>query len=82
MRVAVHRTRSMFLRCDVTDTRDKLNALRSARAYSEGRAAVGESVTRFPGNLATQLATHPEKAGLSSAEVVAVQGLEPRTQRI
>ncbi len=61
MRVKGHRTRSMFLRYDVTDTRDKLNALHSARGYSGSRAAVGKNVTQFPGNLATQLATHPRK---------------------
>jgi hypothetical protein len=72
----------MLLRYDVTDTRDKFNALRSAREYSDSGSTVGENVTRFPVNLATQLATHPEKAGVSLGKVVAVQGFEPRTQRI
>jgi hypothetical protein len=82
MRVTGHRSPSMFSRYDVSSTDDKLEALHRARAYSESRAAVGENVTRFPGNLATELATHPEKARVYEGKVVAVQGFEPRTQRI
>jgi integrase len=81
-RVTGHRSDSMFQRYDIASTDDKLEALHRARTYAESRAAVGENVAQFPANLATQLTPHPEEAGVSLANMVAVQGFEPRTQRI
>jgi integrase len=81
-RVTGHRSASMFNRYDITSTDDKLEALKKARVYAESRVAVGQNVKRFPTEKATQQAHVSETPHVSSEILVAVQGFEPRTQRI
>ena len=72
----------MFTRYDISSTDDKLEALRRARVYAESRATVGQTVRTFGSELTHKRAHAHEKARFSLGNMVAVQGLEPRTQRI
>lgn len=84
MRVTGHRSRSMFDRYDIASLDDKLEALHRAREYASTRKAVGENVAAFPSRVPTGTPTDtPEQiVALSQGNLVAVQGFEPRTQRI
>lgn len=82
MRVTGHRSDLMFRRYDIASLDDKLEALRKAREYAKTRTAVGEKVKEFPVPSVNATDTRPEKTGSFLGNVVAVQGFEPRTQRI
>ena len=66
MRVTGHRSRSMFDRYDIASLDDKLEALHRAREYAKTRGGWRE-----------RLRVSPRRGNM-----VAVQGFEPRTQRI
>jgi integrase len=82
MRVTGHRSDSMFRRYDIASVEDKLEALRRAREYAKSRAAVSENVREFPVPSVNATDTRSKKPASSLGNLVAVQGFEPRTQRI
>lgn len=47
MTVTGHETTAMFTRYNITDERDKLNALEAARSYVEGQRAQASNVVSF-----------------------------------
>jgi len=81
-RVTGHRSDSMFQRYDVASMDDKLEALRKARIYAAERVAISQNLAAFPASADTQPSTRDQKPAILIGNLVAVQGLEPRTQRI
>jgi hypothetical protein len=61
---------------------DKSEALRRASAYAATRAKVTESFEPFPSVADTPTDTRSENPYVYLENLVAVQGFEPRTQRI
>ena len=72
----------MFRRYDITSLDDKAEALRKAREYAKTRVAVGENVAAFPTRTDTRTDARTQKPASFLGNLVAVQGFEPRTQRI
>ena len=81
-RVTGHRSDSMFQRYDVASMDDKLEALRKARVYAAELVAISQNLATFPIRSDTQTSTRDQKPPSFRAGMVAVQGFEPRTQRI
>ncbi len=81
-RVTGHRSDSMFQRYDVASMDDKLEALRKARVYAAERVKISQNLAAFPASADTQTGTRDQKPASFLGNLVAVQGFEPRTQRI
>ena len=81
-RVTGHRSDSMFQRSDVASMDDKLEALRKARVYAAERVKISQNLAAFPASADTQTGTRDQKPASFLGNLVAVQGFEPRTQRI
>ncbi len=81
-RVLGQRSDSMFQRYDVASMDDKLEALGKARVYSAERVAISQNLAAFPAPADTQTSTRDQKPASFLGNMVAVQGFEPRTQRI
>lgn len=65
-RVTGHRSDSMFSRYDITSVEDKLDALRRAREYAEGRAGVTSNVTAIAAGSRPRQRNRAHKSSFSS----------------
>ncbi len=75
-------TFNAWFRYDVASMDDKLEALRKARVYAAERVKISQNLAAFPASADTQTGTRDQKPASFLGNLVAVQGFEPRTQRI